>query len=231
MHGLEWIGAFAFAMSGALLGIRKQFDVIGVLLLAIVSAYGGGILRDVLLGATPPAALTDIATVAIPFAATVTSMAFAKRWTGTPAAMLLFDAVGLAVFSVLGTVKALDHGLPIGAAVALGAITGAGGGLLRDIIARQEPLAISADAELYTVPALVGSAIAAFLHTQARPPAVVLVTSVTVIFAFRALAIMHSWRSPNITHVLSRQRAKRRSAPLGVLPDPSPVNAMDEKSA
>ena len=136
---LDLIGVFTFGISGALLAIQRDFDIVGITILAVTTALGGGILRDLILGDTPPLAFDRWEYLAVALAsAAVTFVAHPelKRITRT---LLIFDAAGLALFSVAGTVKALDHGLAPIAAVLLGVTAAVGGGVLRDVIARETP--------------------------------------------------------------------------------------------
>src|SRR5689334_22800964 len=123
---LELVGLFTFATSGALLAIQKSFDVVGLLILAMLTALGGGILRDLIIGDVPPAAFTDVRYLIVPVAAAVVTF-FAhpllQRLTFT---VLLFDAAGLGLFCVTGTLKALASGLGPVQAVLLGVTTAVG---------------------------------------------------------------------------------------------------------
>ena len=155
---LDLAGTFAFALNGALTAVRvAHVDIVGVITLGMITAVGGGILRDVLLGALPPATFSDWRYLAV--AATGGLIAFLfSRWLGrltTPIDVL--DAAGLSLFAVTGAGKALDLGAGPAQAIILGAVTGVGGGTLRDVLIRQVPSVLSS--ELYAIPALVGAAL------------------------------------------------------------------------
>src|SRR5687767_8119931 len=158
---LELIGLFAFGVSGGLMAIRRDFDVIGIGLLAIITAIGGGVLRDLVIGDTPPPQFTDWEYLAVPLAAAAVTFFAHRQIERVGRALLLFDAAGLGLFCVAGTEKALDYGLSPPAAAMLGVTTAVGGGLLRDVIARETPALVRPDTELYAVPAIAGALVVA----------------------------------------------------------------------
>ena len=164
-HGVETalnlLGILAFALSGALLGVRRQFDIVGMAVLATVTAIGGGIIRDVMIGAVPPAALNNPSWLVLPLVATLLTFRWHPQVRRMHRAVELFDAVGLGVFCATATVKAIDYGVHPLAAVLLGCITGVGGGLIRDVLAGVTPAVLRKDSRLYVVPAVVGCAIVA----------------------------------------------------------------------
>src|SRR6476660_1549488 len=146
------IGVFAFALSGALLAVRRQFDFVGMAVLATVTAVGGGVIRDVLIGDIPPAALTDPWSLLLPLAAAVLTFFFHPRVARLGRTVERFDAVGLGVFCATATTKTAATGIPPMAAVLLGTITGVGGGILRDVLAGQTPSVLGKDSGLYAIP-------------------------------------------------------------------------------
>src|SRR5665213_1127790 len=153
------VRTLVFALSGALLGVQKRFDLFGVLFLSFVVAVVGGMIRDVLIGAVPPVAITDIHYFAIAMIGGVLTFYCYPNVTSHQRQILLLDAVGLALFAVTGAQKALDHGInPLMAAI-LGMLTGIGGGMTRDVLAGNIPFVLRAD--LYAVAALAGGAIVA----------------------------------------------------------------------
>jgi uncharacterized membrane protein YeiH len=157
-----------FALSGASLAARKGFDVVGLLVLAMATGLGGGILRDVLLGDLPPVAMRHQLYLAAPIIAALVVLgghhAVEKMWRP----VLVFDAAGLGLFSVVGTAKALDHSLGILPSVLLGVTTAVGGGMLRDVLAREVPSVFRADSALYAIPAALGSCGSGDLHRVVR---------------------------------------------------------------
>ena len=131
-------GVLAFAMSGALQAVGRRMDVVGICSLGVVTAVGGGILRDLLIGAVPPAALTDWTLVPVALVGSLIVFWSHGRWTVPRRPMLVLDAVGLGLFCVEGTVKALGFGLNPYASAVVGMLTGVGGGVIRDVLAGQK---------------------------------------------------------------------------------------------
>jgi uncharacterized membrane protein YeiH len=194
---LELIGLFTFATSGALLAIQKGFDVVGILVLAMLTALGGGILRDLVIGATPPAAFTDVMYVVVPVGAAVVTFFAHPLLRRLSFTVLLFDAAGLGLFCVTGTLKALDFGLGPTQAVLLGVTTAVGGGVLRDITARETPTLLQSDSSLYAIPAAVGAVAIAIAYRFHMPMDVVGTVAAVFVFAFRVVAMVRDWRAPS----------------------------------
>jgi len=154
---LDGVGSFVFALSGGLLAVQKRFDLFGVLLLSFVVAVTGGITRDLLIGAVPPAAVASWHTLAIAAFAGLLTFYVYPVVQSFRRDVLLFDAIGLAVFAVTGAQKALHYGIdPVMAAV-LGMVSGIGGGIMRDVLAGEIPTVLRAD--LYALAALAAAGI------------------------------------------------------------------------
>lgn len=195
-EALNLIGMFVFATSGALLAVRKNYDVVGMTVLAVITAMGGGILRDLVLGAVPPAAFTDHLSFVVPVVAVAITF-FAHNWMNRiQAAVLVFDAAGLGLFSVSGTAKALAYGIGPVEAVALGALTAVGGGILRDVLSNEQPVVFRSDSELYTLPALLGAVIVAVTHHLHAYGPLVAAVAALLVFALRMAALRYHWRAP-----------------------------------
>jgi uncharacterized membrane protein YeiH len=193
---LNLIGTFVFAMSGALLAVHKQYDVVGMTVLAEITAIGGGVVRDLVLGAVPPAAFTDSITFVIPLGA-VALIFFAHRQINRiQLAVLVFDAAGLAVFCVTGAAKALAYGIGPVEVTALGAITGVGGGIMRDVLANEQPAVLRADSELYAVPAVLGAAIIVVVGHLGLLNSLVAGLAAVFVFLLRLVALRYGWRAP-----------------------------------
>ena len=195
-RALDLGGVFVFALSGAYLAARKGFDVVGILVLAMATGLGGGLLRDVLLGDVPPVAVRDQLYLAAPIVAGlivfVGQDAVEKVWRPVH----VFDAVGLGLFSVVGTAKSLDYGVGVAPSVMLGVTTAVGGGILRDVLAREVPSVFRADSALYAVPAALGSVATAVLWSQDWLGAVTALVVVGSVVAIRVLAMSQGWRAP-----------------------------------
>ena len=191
---LDFIGTFAFAISGALVAVRHRLDLFGVMVLSFAAATAGGMTRDVLLGATPPVALVDWRYMAVSFLAgglTFLRHADVERLRNP---VQFFDAVGLGVFAVLGTAKALAAGLGPAGAATLGVLTGVGGGIARDVLVAQIPNVLRR--ELYAVAALAGALIVVAGDALGLPPAPVAVAGAVACFVLRWIAIRRGWRLP-----------------------------------
>jgi len=196
---LDLLGIFAFALTGALVALRKDLDVFGLLVLAGATGLGGGFVRDVLIGATPPAALADWRYLVVPVVAGLATAFWHPVFTRMERVIGVLDAFGLALFCVTGTVKALAYGLgPLPAAL-LGMVTAVGGGILRDLLAGRVPVVLQKD--LYAIPAFVGAAIVvgAFELRELGwdlPNPVVAATAMTVCLVWRLLAMRRGWSAP-----------------------------------
>jgi uncharacterized membrane protein YeiH len=156
---LDLVGTFAFALNGALTAVRAtHVDIVGVITLGMITAVGGGILRDVLLGALPPATFVDWRYLAVAAGGGLTVFLFSRRLARFTSAIDLLDAAGLSLFAVTGAAKAVEMGGGPAQAVLLGAVTAVGGGTLRDVLIRRVPGVLSRG--LYAIPALIGAALA-----------------------------------------------------------------------
>jgi uncharacterized membrane protein YeiH len=190
----DLIGTFVFALSGATLAVRQRLDLFGVLVLSCAAAVSGGIARDVLIGAQPPAALADWSYLATAMLAGVATFWWRGRTERLRNPVQLFDAAGLALFAVLGTDKALAYGLSPFAAMLLGMLSGIGGGIARDLLVARTPVVLQA--ELYAVAALLGGAVVAVAEVAGLPRAPAMAVGAVACFALRYMAIRHGWQLP-----------------------------------
>lgn len=194
---LDLGGILVFAISGGLTAVRKGYDVVGVVALSLVTALGGGILRDLLLGDTPPVALRDTNYLVVPLvAAAIVSLfhGLVERHLTRP--VLVFDAAGLGLFAVTGTVKALSLGVNAVGSVVLGVITAVGGGVIRDVLAHDVPALFRADSTLFSIPAALGAtAVAIAWRADAYGGHVGALVALCV-FVVRILALRYDWRGP-----------------------------------
>ena len=191
---LDLAGVFFFAVSGSLLAARKQFDILGSLLLASLVSLGGGVIRDIILN-TVPAAFTNPAYLVPPVLATVLVYFLFSSVQRFTSLLVLFDAGGLALFCITGTLKALSLGVNPVAAVLLGVTTSVGGGLLRDITANEVPQLFN-PRDLYALPAFTGAALTSVLWVSGTFNAVTACAVAAVVFAFRVVAWRRSWYVP-----------------------------------
>ena len=192
---LDLAGIFVFAVSGALAAVRQRLDAVGVVVLAEMTALGGGIVRDLVIGAVPPAAFTSLGYVLTPPVAAALVFFWHPQVARIMPAVLLFDAAGLGLFCATGTLKALDHGLsPLHSAL-LGVVTAVGGGILRDMMSGRIP-GVLHDRELYALPAMLGAAVVAVAASAGLHGAGVTAGAAGLAFALRVLAMRHGWRAP-----------------------------------
>ncbi|NLG47038.1 TRIC cation channel family protein [Gordonia sp. (in: high G+C Gram-positive bacteria)] len=194
--GGEMLGIVAFAASGALLAVRRDLDIVGIVLLAAATALGGGIIRDVIIGKTPPTAFTDLWLVA---AAVVTGLIIffwqpPVRLTRWP--LEITDAVGLGLFAVTGTVIAYDFGLAAPSAAMLGITTGIGGGIVRDVLSGHVPAVLRPGEHLYAIPALGGAAATAVLLQFDLYTAWSGLLCAALVVAVRIASLKFGWHGP-----------------------------------
>jgi len=194
LYVLDLIGTAAFAASGALVGVRKHMDLFGVLVLGMVTAVGGGTLRDLLLGDIPPFSLKDEAYITLATVVPVIVFANRERLKTIEKPLLYFDAVGLGTFMVIGTTKAIDFRTGWLIAVLMGVSTGTAGGIIRDILANQVPLILRR--EIYASACIAGGVLLVGLEQLgAGRPVAALLAALTVIVV-RLLAIRYDWGLP-----------------------------------
>ncbi|MBP1474035.1 trimeric intracellular cation channel family protein [Frateuria sp. MAH-13] len=191
---LDLFGTFVFALSGALVAVRRGLDLFGVLVLSFAASSAGGITRDLLIGATPPAAIEDWRYLGVSMLAgllTFFRYADIERMRNP---MQLSDAAGLALFAVAGAQKALAYDLPPGMAALLGMLTGIGGGMLRDVLVSDIPAVLRA--ELYAMAALAGAGVVVVGDMLHMPPTATTLTGAGLCFGLRFMAIRYGWRLP-----------------------------------
>lgn len=194
---LDLIGTFVFALSGAVAGIRDRLDLFGVLVLSIAAASAGGIMRDLLIGSVPPAAISDWRYLAAALLAGLVvffGYPISERLRNFRNQILIFDAAGLALFAVVGTQKALGYRLNPVMAALLGVLSGIGGGMLRDVLRAQIPTVLRS--ELYAVAALAGASVVVLGYVLTLPPAQTAVAGAALCFGIRFIAIRRGWRLP-----------------------------------
>jgi uncharacterized membrane protein YeiH len=191
---LDLSGTFVFALSGALAGARRRLDLFGVLVLAFAAGNSGGITRDLLIGAVPPVAVADWRYLGVSLVAGIVTFFLAPLIVRIAGAILMLDAAGLALFAVTGATKALAAGLDPVMAVALGVVTGIGGGMARDLLLADIPTVLRA--ELYAVAALAAASIVVVGQLLHWPQAPVTAVALLACFTLRVLAIRRGWRLP-----------------------------------
>ena len=205
---LDLCGTFIFALSGGMMGVRHKLDLFGVLVLSFAAANSGGILRDLMLGATPPAAISDWRYIVVSLLAGTVVFYWSSildRWSSS---VLVLDAAGLALFAVSGALKALAFHLNPLAAAMLGMLTGVGGGVARDLLVSEVPTILRAD--LYAVAALAGASVVVVGNLLQLPSTATTLAGAGVCFTLRFLAIRRHWRLP-LAGEHRRSLAEKRS--------------------
>ena len=179
--GISVSGVVAFAASGALEARRRDLDGIGVITLACCTAVGGGILRDLLIGAVPVAALVDLWMIGLSIATAVVVMPLVHTGRRLRIPLLVCDAVGLGLFTVDGALKGLAFG----------------GGILRDVLASEVPLVFRRRSPFYVVAALLGSGLIVWLASMGVAGGIGMFGTATLIFLIRMAGLRYGWHIPN----------------------------------
>jgi uncharacterized membrane protein YeiH len=193
--GLDLGGTFAFALNGALTAVHAaKLDIVGVVTLGMVTALGGGILRDILIDALPPATFKDWRYLAVAAGGGLVAFLLSRRLDRLAGLITVLDAAGLSLFAVTGATKALDFGMGAGQAVILGAVTAVGGGTLRDVLIRQVPTVLSS--ELYAIPALVGALIAVVTFVTGTSGLPADLGAAAACFGIRMLGVHYQLNAP-----------------------------------
>jgi uncharacterized membrane protein YeiH len=191
---LDLSGTFVFALSGAVAGVKHKLDLFGVLVLSFAAATAGGIARDVLIGAVPPASLSDWRYMAVSFLAGLVTFFWYPLISRMGSPVQVFDAVGLGLFAVVGAGKALTFHLGPWAAVMLGVLTGIGGGMVRDVLVSEVPAVLRAD--LYAVAALAGALVVVVGNMLNFSAALTEPAGAVLCFGIRLMAIRYRWQLP-----------------------------------
>ncbi|GEP92045.1 Uncharacterized membrane protein YeiH [Chitinophaga terrae (ex Kim and Jung 2007)] len=197
VQALELCGTIAFAVSGATAAINKSYDLIGLLSLSFITAIGGGTIRDLLIGATPVAWMTnELSNSAILIAAIIAALFFSyiKKLVRL---LSTFDAIGLGMFTITGINKGMAVGLPLPICVALGVITGTFGGLLRDVICGEQPILFTR--EIYAAASIAGGTLYLLTgHYTGLSGDVAQSISIAVIVAIRLFSLHFNWQLPRL---------------------------------
>ncbi len=198
LYALDLTGTLIFAMEGAMAAIRGQLDLLGLVVLAFATAVGGGIIRDVLIGSTPPNAIRDWRYAATAFlGAAVVFFLYGLVQEIPATVMMLFDAGGLALFAVAGAGKALEYGIHPFVAMLLGTVTGVGGGTVRDVLLAQIPKVLQAD--IYAIAAMAGAGVMVIGMRFGRSPAWMAVCGGVVCFVLRVVSVLEHWNLPRVS--------------------------------
>jgi len=191
---LDLIGTVAFAASGAWSGVQRRMDLFGVLVLGMVTAIGGGTLRDLLIGDLPPFCLQQEIYLYLPLLTALAVFFGHRQFPFLNQPLQFFDAVGLGTFVVIGTGKALTFGLGPGGAVMMGVMTATAGGVLRDVLSSEVPLILRR--EVYASACLAGGVLLVILDTLRLAPGLAALAAALTVIAIRLLALHYNWSLP-----------------------------------
>ena len=192
---LDLTGTFVFAVNGALTGLEAaRLDIVGMVALGMVTAVGGGIVRDILIGAVPPAAFNYWPYLAVAAGGALLAFFFSRGLRRFTLPIDFLDAAGLSLFCVTGATKSLQYGLGAVPAVILGAVTGVGGGTIRDVLVRRVPAVLTSS--LYAIPALVGAALAVTAVRTGVYGVPTAIGAALACFLIRAAAIRYHLNAP-----------------------------------
>lgn len=188
-------GTVVFAVEGALTAMRSGLDLLGVMVISFVAALGGGVIRDVLIGDSPPNAIRDWRYPALTFVTGLLTFIFHSTAQQVPPALLnVLDAAGLALFAVAGVEKALLFKLRPFIAMLMGTVTGVGGGVIRDVLLARVPLVLHAD--IYATAAFIGAFFVVVARRLGLQPGVAACVGGVACFALRMLAVTYGWQLP-----------------------------------
>ena len=193
LYALDLLGTAAFAASGAWAGVRRDMDLFGVVLLGLVTANGGGTVRDLLLGA-PPFILKNETYLYLALIVSLLVFIFHHKIEFLQHPLQYFDAVGLGTFVVIGTSKALDNNIGFFGSVMMGVITATAGGMIRDVLSNQVPMVLQR--EVYASACIAGGILLYLLHLTTLPENWALVVSALTVIVVRLLAIHKGWSLP-----------------------------------
>lgn len=191
---LNYVGIAVFASSGAMVGIRKGFDLFGIAALGVLTGVGGGVVRDLFLDISPPTSIQQWPNITVAFVAALVATASAKIFVRMHPIVLPLDAIGMGFFATSGAAIAVDHGASWFAAALIGMTTAIGGGMLRDVLAREIPLLMGRD-DLYAIPAMLGATTYVVID-YFGPQWVGLAVGTALATLLRLAALVFHWRLP-----------------------------------
>ena len=195
LYSLDLLGTAAFAASGAWAGVRREMDLFGVVLLGLVTANGGGTVRDLLLGA-PPFILKDETYLYLSLIISLLVFVFHRKMEFLQHPLQYFDAVGLGTFVVIGTGKALDYHIGFFGSVMMGVMTATAGGMIRDVLSNRVPLVLQH--EVYASACLAGGVLLYLLNLTLLPGSLNLIFAASTVIVLRLLAIKKGWSLPRV---------------------------------
>ncbi|AUC84089.1 hypothetical protein CW731_01730 [Polaribacter sp. ALD11] len=196
IYVLDILGTFAFAISGALVALDKKFDIFGVIIIAFVTAVGGGMLRDVLINAHPINWIADLNYLYVIFTAVMFTFLFKSKIAYLSKTMFLFDTIGISVFTLLGLEKAISFELHPIVALIMGMISAVFGGVLRDVLTNKIPLIF--EKEIYASACLSGGIVYLILNHFRVDENINFIISAAVVVTIRAVAVRFHLELPKV---------------------------------
>ena len=193
---LDLAGIFVFALSGCVVAARSDMDIVGVIVLGLVTGLAGGVMRDILIADLPPAAVRESGYLVMPLIAAVLVIMSPSLTNHLWSPVLVLDAAGLGLFAAASAARAIDAGLGIIGVVVTGTVAAVGGGLVRDMLANQVPQIFATGSRLYAIPAAVGAGIVVAAHEAGWPDGAAQSTAVVVTVLIRLLALRFDWSAP-----------------------------------
>lgn len=197
LYFIDLLGTMVFAISGALAGRDKQLDFFGIAAVGFITAIGGGTVRDVLIGSVPVGWMNDLTYLAMITTGIMISLLFGKKVRKLRRTFFIFDTIGIAVFTVLGLLKALDIGVHPIIAIMMGMVSAVFGGVIRDIICNDIPLIFRK--EIYALTCLCGGVLFILLQSFNIGQSINIIISAGFIVSFRMMAVKFKWSLPNIS--------------------------------
>jgi uncharacterized membrane protein YeiH len=194
---IDILGTFAFAVAGAFSAMERKLDPFGTLIISFVTAIGGGTVRDVLVGNFPVNWLHNDITILVIFSSALATMLFASYLKHLNAALFLFDALGLGLFTIIGLEIGLKHGFSAGICIALGTISACFGGVLRDVLLNKVPLIFQK--EIYALACIAGGIVYYFMKKTQLNDDVSKVICILLIFVIRIIAVRYRLSLPRVS--------------------------------
>lgn len=195
-HYIDLMGTFVFAISGALAAIDRRLDIFGVFVVAFAAACGGGVMRDLCIGALPPAGLVNLEYLAVIVLAVGISGFFQRALLRLAQPTLFFDAIGLGFFAAFGTHKVFSHVPDVELALLLGVVSAVGGGVIRDVLLGRVPAVLTK--EIYACAALLGAAVQVCGEMHWIDAALSPWLAIFLCTAIRVLSLKYHWQLPTI---------------------------------
>lgn len=194
LHAIDILGTFAFAVSGAFSAMERRFDPFGVVIIAFVTAIGGGTMRDLLVGITPVSWLTNSTNIIVIFTAAIATMLLGPLLRRLNVTLFLFDALGIGLFTIVGVEVGLTHGFSGTVCIALGTMTACFGGVLRDVLLNKLPLIFHR--EIYALACITGGALYLLLQQTLVSTDIAKILCIVVVITIRIIAVRYQLALP-----------------------------------